>query len=429
MKKSIYILFAFCAVLLTFVACDRENFGGKEQPGEEAAEGTVSLTSLKLAVDVAVNPVSRAASNVNTDNYTIIIYDVDNDNKQLVSWKYSEMPEVYSMKVGNYSVAAYSHEELPAEFENPFYFGKQDFVIREDEVTEITDLECYLQSIMVTVEYDEALTALLGNDVVTTVSIGSASLKYENIDTRAGYFKAVNASNLLEATFHGTVDGEKLTLNRGFADAKAGQHRIIRYSLVTTGPGDGDDDGSVGISITIDVECEVIEKDITIDPGEEPTITDPGDENGGDPDPGPGPGPEDSEISIVGDGFDINQTIVIPADASISNPYPVLVKIAAEAGIKHLHVEIGSSDDEFIEVLTEFLPTKFDLAYPGENEEGLAGLGLPYGAQVIDAVNVDFDITGFTGLLNIYSGTHTFKITVVDNTDNQESQLLTLFTY
>lgn len=425
MKKSIYILFAFCAVLLMLGACDREAMGGEEQPDEEILEGAISLASLKLAVDIAVSPVTRAASEPNTDNYTVVIYDRDNENKQVISWTYSQMPEVYSLKVGNYSVAAYSHEVLPAEFENPYYYGKQDFVIEEDKVTDVTELECYLQSIMVTVEYDDELAALLGNDVVTTVSIGTASLKYENIDTRAGYFKAVAASNLLEAAFSGTVDGEKITLNKGFSDAKAGQHRIVRYTLVTTEPGEGGDNGSADVKVTVDVECEVIEKDIVVDPGGEPVITDPGT----DPGPGPGPEPGEGEITIEGNGFDINETIIIPEDASLSNPYPISVLIAAEKGIKHLHVEIGSSSDEFIEVLTEFLPTKFDLAYPGEYEAGLESLGLPYGANVIDATSLDFVITDFTGLLNIYSGTHTFKITVVDNENTPKTETLTMFTY
>lgn len=191
MKKSVCIIVLSLVYVLAFVSCEREQYSTEEgNKVETVSEGQINLSSLKLTVNVNANAATRA--DIDTKNYIIRIYNRDNDNKLVQEWKYSEMPEIFSLKVGNYTVAAFSHDVLPAEFEHPYYYGKEDFEILKDQITDIIDLQCVLRSVMVTVEYDEKLLTLLGNDVKANVTLGQGSLDFVKDETRAGYYQAID---------------------------------------------------------------------------------------------------------------------------------------------------------------------------------------------------------------------------------------------
>ena len=106
MKKVIYILFFALAVILSFTACDREKM---DNDTVELGEGSVNLASLKgLSVEVSSSTPITRASEVNTDNYLIRIYDAEQNLVR--EWKYSELPEIFTLRVGSYTVQALSHE-------------------------------------------------------------------------------------------------------------------------------------------------------------------------------------------------------------------------------------------------------------------------------------------------------------------------------
>lgn len=122
-------------------------------------------------------------------------------------------------------------------------------------------------------------------------------------------------------------------------------------------------------------------------------------------------------ISIVGDGFDIDQRMVIPASAQDSTP--VKVNIAAPQGIEQLIVEISSTSDNFNAALAMMgFNVPFDLAHPGEMAGDLTDLGLSNGDQVLGKTSLEFDITSFVPLLfTVGAGSDfdaDFKLTVVD---------------
>ena len=95
MKKVIYILFFALAVILSFTACDREKM---DNDTVELGEGSVNLASLKgLSVEVSSSTPITRASEVNTDNYLIRIYDAEQNLVR--EWKYSELPEIFTLRV------------------------------------------------------------------------------------------------------------------------------------------------------------------------------------------------------------------------------------------------------------------------------------------------------------------------------------------
>ena len=417
MRKLEYISAIFLMCLFTLTSCEREQFSEKDNSKTETiAEGHLNLSSLKLTVDVNANTRS-----VDTKDYIIRIYSRDNANKLVQEWKYSEMPEIFSLKVGNYTAAAFSHDVLPAEFENPYYYGKEDFEITENQITNINTLQCVLRSIMVTVEYDEKLSELLGDDVKANVTSGEGSLDFVKDEKRAGYYQAISENaNMLTTRLTGTIEGENVDISKGFPQVKAGSHKIIKYTLKDIDESGNTEGGNANISIRIDVTCTTIEQDIIVDPDEdvipdEPDTPDVPDD------------PTGEQPTIKGDGFNISKAIVLPETTNVNNPYPVVVNIAASNGIANLKVTIDSDvlDEEALADVN--LKKNFDLAYPEELAEALTGLGFPVGENVIGKTELVFSITKFTGLLTMLNpGTHNFVITVVDTKNNKTTETLTL---
>lgn len=409
MKQSTTLLTLALFAILAFSSCEREQWGNAQKGSDDIdnrAEGQIGLSALKVSVDEkTTSTVTRTG--INTDNFIIRIYDMDKEGKMVQEWKYSEMPEIFTLKVSHYSITAMSHEVQPAEFEKPYYFSKQDFEITENTVTDLKELVCTLNNIKVRIAYDDELQKLLDEDSKVKVSIGEGRLEYAKDETRAGYFKSIGETNILIADLNATVQGEKVTMSKAFIDVLPGEERIIKYSMKQNSGGDGDN-GEIGkVDIQIDATCEVVEKDITIAPGEEEPL------------------PE-TKPAITGKGFDITQSITIPPGVSTDNPYPVIVKIAVPEGIRNLEIGITSSSSDFAGAISDLGLTDFDLANPGALIGILQNLGLPYGDKVVGKTDIDFDISGFTGLLMGFPGTHRFNLKVTDDKGNTASAILAL---
>ena len=134
MKKSNTLFTLAFFAILAFSSCEREQWGNAQKGPDDIdnrAEGQIGLSALKVSVDEkTATTVTRAG--INTDNFIIRIYDMDKEGKMVQEWEYSEMPEIFTLKVSHYSITAMSHEVQPAEFEKPYYFSKQDFEITEN---------------------------------------------------------------------------------------------------------------------------------------------------------------------------------------------------------------------------------------------------------------------------------------------------------
>lgn len=406
MKKITYILFFALAAIFSFSACDREKM---DNDSTEQGEGSINLASLKgLSVDASSTTVTRAADDVNTDNYLIRIYNADEELVQ--EWKYSELPEIFTLKVGSYSVQALSHEVQPAEFEMPYYYAEESFTIEANKVKDLEPMVCRLQNIQVSVTYDDKLKALMGDDVKTTVSIGNASLEFNKDETRSGYFRANKESdNLLTATMTGKIDGNPESVPYPVKNAKAGQHRIIKFYLKYVNDDGYIEGGFAPLKLTVVAQCTVIEKGVIVEQDEEII-----------PDPNPSE-PEGEKPTIEGIGFNIDESITFPVKTTVD----VNVRVISPEGLSNLKVKIVS---DFLteEMLSDVgLTSEFDLAYPGEYTEGLKGLGFPVGNEVVGAKGLNFAITQFTALL-LEPGIHKFIITAIDQKMNQVEKTLTL---
>ena len=109
---------------------------------------------------------------------------------------------------------------------------------------------------------------------------------------------------------------------------------------------------------------------------------------------------------------------------------PAVVLIHSDKPIARLMVKIESESLTPDVLESVGLLNEFDLADPGDLAEGLTGLGLPNGAEVLGKNDVTFDISGFMSLLCIYpDAISKFTITLTDNAGATASQTLTFSTY
>lgn len=424
MKNIFLICLTLMVVLFTFSACHSE----KMETGATDVTGQLSLASMKMEVDLKVDtvyPQSRAG--VDVSNFLLTIK--NSQGEQVEQYTYSEMPEIISLPVGTYTVVASSAEAATNGFDVPFYTGStEQFTIKENELTEVSALTCRLANVMISVEYDEELRKLMGEDVVTTVKIGDNSLDIPSSETRKAYLIAPASASSMEITLKGTIDGESVTEIERVDNVQAGQYNIIKYVLSPVDDGNNNVGGKLNIAINVDSSMTSSDETVGVNPGEEPGIddfpTDGGEEPGdGDGDGGDESGSEQNMPTIEGTSFNKVPFDIDNDRLTISGFAELQVTIGAPNGIANLFVEIIS---ETLDVSEVGLPKSFDLAYPGENSDALSGLGFPVGDEVIGQTEVLFDISTFTALLPTFKGNHDFKIRVVDSKGLEETKTLKL---
>lgn len=417
MKKIFLICFTLLAGVLLFSACHSEAM----DENISHAKGNLNLSSLKTDVDLDIETVyvgSRADETVDVSNFLVAIY--DSKSQKVEQWKYSEMPEIVSLTVGTYSIEVLSAEAPSNGFDAPFYKGTATCEIKENELVDVPAITCKLANMLFSVVYDEEFQDKMGNDVVTTISVGENSLDIPYTETRKAYLIAPEGETAaLNVTLKGTIDGETIDYSKRIDQVRVGVHNIIKYEFDPVSDGSMGD-GTLNVAINVDSSMNESDEVVGTNPGEEPGIDDFPTEGGEDPGEGGG---EQNVPSIIGSDFNENPFDIENDVLDIKGASTLKVEINAENGIAHLYVEIQS---ETLDVTEVGLMNSFDLAYPGDLEEGLNGLGFPTGANVIGQKHTTFDISTFTGLLVSFEGNHNFVIRVVDQNDLEETKVLKL---
>ena len=417
MKKIFLICFTLLAGVLVFSACHSEAM----DENVSHAKGNLNLSSLKTDVDLDIETVyvgSRADETVDVSNFLVAIY--DSKSQKVEQWKYSEMPEIVSLTVGTYSIEVLSAETPSNGFDAPFYKGTATCEIKENELVDVPAITCKLANMLFSVVYDEEFQDKMGNDVVTTISVGENSLDIPYTETRKAYLIAPEGETAaLNVTLKGTIDGETIDYSKRIDQVRVGVHNIIKYEFDPVSDGSMGD-GTLNVAINVDSSMNESDEVVGTNPGEEPGIDDFPTEGGEDPGEGGG---EQNVPSIIGSDFNGNPFDIENDVLDIKGASTLKVGINAENGIAHLYVEIQS---ETLDVTEVGLTNNFDLAYPGDLEEGLNGLGFPTGANVIGQKHTTFDISTFTGLLVGFEGNHNFVIRVVDQNDLEETKVLKL---
>jgi len=531
MKTKILSILALAVIALGFGSCSESWEPKTEKTGQLALSSLgVEVAGGEELIDSSVNPVSRAE--VDLKPFVVKVYKENGD--LFTQWIYGDMPEIFTLPVGKYTLKVASHEAQKAEWEHPLFEGSKDFVIENSKITNIGTIKCVFASLKVSIRFADDLRKVMGSDVkVTVVANDEGELVYTPNETRAGYFEVIEGSTTLAATFTGTVKNVTENIHKVYTDIKAGQHRIITFSLKSNpqvpDPSTGYIDPTDGIYVDTSVQDEDVNGNVPVE--EDPENPErPGQEDFNDGvkvtsamsfDATLNPAevtdakvaltaqkgiaslslslttlPDLSNIDLAtatsapyGLPFgasvkdqtsltlDLAQvvnaikdiegkhalTIAVADNAGIhvsktlnfevkaqggddavvfdisengikdNTPTPVntpgldgKLTIIVPAGISNMVLDMESTSSDFSSIISDMNLTGVDLAHPGAMEEAFAGLGISCGAQVLNQTSVEFNITGFFELLAMYSGSHTFKITVTDNNGNVKAYTLIL---
>lgn len=401
MKKLFFTLTVLLSGIMIFSSCHSEKMNLSV-----TGTGQVKLSSMQMTYNTEpMVTVSRAAEDLN--NYVVGIYK-SADNSLVQEWKYSEMPEIFTLDAGDYKLVAHSQDVEGAQFDAPYCYGESSvFTIVKDKIVDAGTVSCTLKNVKVTIKYSDDLKPLLSEDTQVTVTLGDESLAYTADETRSGYFHCKATDNVVGVRFEGKVDGESepTTITTSYTVIE-GTELIVNYDLVSASyvdPGTGGIVPAMKLKISDEVLTAELQGSVL---------------------------PEDDEIldfgkpSIEGVGFDIKQPITV-------NPGTLQVNLMAPEGMQHVYVEITSDNEGFLSAASTVFggATSFDLAEPATEEikNALINLKFPVGEEIINNKGVVlFDISPFVGLLfeSTFAGKHSFKIRVVDSYDDTAEEEL-----
>lgn len=447
MKTKIYKLLVALMSVVVLAGCDDWT------PGD-GATFPANTGGLSHSMQVEVNnPPSTPTGRATADTSGFIVTVCKQGTNEAISyngrecsWTFSEMPEIVTLPVGDYTVRVRSHEPENAAWDAPYFEGAKDFTVENNKVNYIGTVTCNFASVKVGIYFDDELKAAMdANTCSVTVDAGPAgtSLTWSTTETRYGYFYVTDNNPSLIATFSGKIKDQDVTgqkdARKEITDVKKGAYYIITFSLkggdATLPPEYGDITGDgTGISINF----EVIENPVNSstssgkddgntdgdeeDPDKEEWPEDPVDPNKPDD---PNTGDDDNTISFTSETLQLGENAT-PNDPSIT---PAIVNIVAKDGITSLKVVISSDNSNFIAAVSDLLPLDFDLADIDESDELLVEslrdtLGFPINDQVTGKTNVEFNISGVAPLLSAFPGNHKFTITVTDQSGNINSTSL-----
>lgn len=401
MKKLFFTLTVLLSSIMIFSSCHSEKMNLSV-----TGTGQVKLSSMQMTYNTEpLITVSRATEDLN--NYVVGIYK-SADNSLVQEWKYSEMPEIFTLDAGDYKLVAHSQDVEGAQFDAPYCYGESSvFTIVKDKIVDAGTVSCTLKNVKVTIKYSDDLKPLLSEDTQVTVTLGDGSLTYTADETRSGYFHCKATDNVVGVRFEGKVDGESepTTITTSYTVAE-GTELIVNYDLLyasNVDPGTGGIVPAIKLKISDEVLTAELQGSVL---------------------------PEDDEIldfgkpSIEGVGFDIKQPITV-------NPGTLQVNLMAPEGMQHVYVEITSDNEGFLSAASTVFggATSFDLAEPATEEikNALINLNFPVGEDIINNKGVVlFDISPFVGLLfeSTFAGKHSFKIKVVDSYDDTAEEEL-----
>jgi len=123
-------LFTYISVLiLSLSACDEEGHSSKS--GKLRLSLTADTTSLKKGIDSGI---TKAVSDeftqfLTTEDYRILIVS-DKDTTKSYD-RFDQMPSEIELPEGAYTLVASKGNNLPAEFENPYFEGSTAFTVKE----------------------------------------------------------------------------------------------------------------------------------------------------------------------------------------------------------------------------------------------------------------------------------------------------------
>lgn len=142
---------------------------------------------------------------------------------------------------------------------------------------------------------------------------------------------------------------------------------------------------------------------------------------------------DEPKVTIVGRGFDISKTVSINSSEAqaVKDNNTLVIDIASPTGIANMYVTITTTGANFGGTLNAVgLGSEFDLAHlEGGQLSLLTSVGLPNNDAVLGKKTLEFNISGFVPMMNMFiqdGYTTDFKVRVVDASGIEATRTLTV---
>jgi hypothetical protein len=164
-------------LLLFMVACQKED--------DRKPTGKLKI---ELGVFITVHEENGSLKSTEAaEDFKVIVYNAA--GAEMISFeKASEMPEEVELETGDYYVAAHSNNDLPAAFENPYYYGRSEVFSILPNREQSVAITCELANTIVSIVYSDNIKSHFSG-YTTTVAAPLGSLVFGESETRFGYFR------------------------------------------------------------------------------------------------------------------------------------------------------------------------------------------------------------------------------------------------
>ena len=400
MKKNIIIAFASAALVL-FASCQKTPISAVQ------GVGTLSFSEFTLGLDETVETKAVAASG----NYTITI--IDSEGNEVEKKTYDEVKNndyKLTLTAGSYTlVASSSADEVPlAAFEQPVYGVSKEFTIAAGMTTSIGELVCTLQQCKVTVSYSDDFLKMVTGQCSTKVTVDPEQpLEYalnadKTYEQSAGYF-AVTGSTMT-VVFKGDIEGGSKSMTKVFSNIAPKQWRQIKFIPKV------DEEGNA----TFDIVIQDLISDATLN-----NAADPKEEIiGEDPEAPKGDGgitlAPDYEAGCDAEITDLENILIVPVS---TRDMAMRFRATVPNGVKKFNVLIDSDNESFLSAVDAANARELDLINPlPENGIIFDVVPFPHGQELLGQTDIAFNLDAAQDAITIYSGRHTFKMIIVDQT-------------
>ncbi|MBQ3250047.1 MAG: DUF4493 domain-containing protein [Bacteroidales bacterium] len=400
MKKNIIIAIASAAMVL-FASCQKTPISA------EKGFGYLSFSEFTLGLDETVETKATAASG----NYTITI--IDADGNEVMRKTYDEVKNndnKLSIAAGSYTlVASSSSDEVPvAAFEQPVYGVSKEFTIEAGMTTPIGELVCTLQQCKVTVAYSDDFLKMVTGQCSTKVTVDpEMPLEYvlnadKTYEQSAGYFEVTG--NTMTVVFKGDIDGGSKSMTKVFSNIAPKQWRQIKFIPKV------DEEGNATFDIVIQDLISDATLNNAVDPKEEII--------GEDPDAPKGDGgitlAPDYENGCDEEITDLENILIVPV---ATRDMAIRFRATVPNGVKKFNVLIDSDNDSFLSAVDAANARELDLINPlPDNDIIFQVVPFPHGQELVGQTDIAFNLDSAQDAITIYSGRHTFKMIIVDQT-------------
>lgn len=412
-----------------------------EITGKDGIAGDKGSLTLNIAAKTATGSMTTKADDdvkVNVDEFPVTITGKDVEyTKEFASLSALQAESPLELPVGTYTIAAHSPGEYASQMSSAYYAGEKEIKIMKDVSTDET-ITCKIQNVKITVAYTaDFIQAYDSWNITVTDKKGhvAAYTKDDGTDLAGIYWKLddstdkiyINGSAITKAGETITVDGVAVKSQLpGHEDTdgtyyKGGDQLVIKLNptkVESSTP--GVEKNSISITVTgfnseknEDIEIDV---DENTGGGETP-----------DPDPDPTPTPGDDAIVISEPNGTSYLTDGVVVDGG-NFPTDVAIQMDVKNGLQNMFVKIETNNSDFKDAAglmaggALLSGDGMDLASEEATElEALFSLPTPGDETYTFSMNSDL-----FEMLNIFGGTHSFILKIVDQANPANTKTATL---